>query len=148
MKIVENDVVRKDIEALYLRSSRKPEMVALDFRAQLAGNMTAKARIKTLIERYGAKTVKSVMKKVIDNSEAAFLSKLKKVPDGVWRDRTYVEACRPGDRRTHRVQITLTKKGDKLIFDNEGTAPQDGAMNATYSGWRGSVMVAINELLS
>lgn len=148
VKIVENDLVRRDIEALYLRSSRKPEMVALDFRAQLAGNMTAKARIEQLITRYGAKTVKSVMKKVIDNSEAAFLSKLKKVPDGVWRDRTYIEACRPGDRRTHRVQIALQKKGDKLIFDNEGTAPQDGAMNATYSGWRGSVMVAINELLS
>jgi N-methylhydantoinase B len=148
VKIVENDVVRRDIEALYLRSSRKPEMVALDFRAQLAGNMTAKARIEQLITRYGAKTVKTVMKKVIDNSEAAFLAKLKRVPDGVWRDRTYIEACRPGDRRTHRVQIRLTKKDNKLIFDNEGTAPQDGAMNATYSGWRGSVMVAINELLS
>ena len=71
VKIVENDVVRRDIEALYLRSSRKPDMVALDFRAQLAGNMTAKARIEQLITRYGAKTVKSVMKKVIDNSEAA-----------------------------------------------------------------------------
>ncbi len=148
VKIVENDVVRKDIEALYLRSSRKPDMVALDFRAQLAGNMTAKARIEQLIRRYSAKTVKTVMKKVIDNSEAAFLAKLKKVPDGVWRDRTYIEACRPGDRRTHRVQIRLVKKGDTLTFDNEGTAPQDGAMNATYSGWRGSVMVAINELLS
>ena len=147
VKIVENDVVRRDIEALYLRSSRKPEMVALDFRAQLAGNMTAKARIEQLITRYGPKTVKSVMKKVIDNSEAAFLAKLKKLPDGVWRDRTYIEACRPGDRRTHRVQIALTKNGDTLTFDNEGTAPQDGAMNATYSGWRGSVMVAINELL-
>ena len=46
------------------------------------------------------------------------------------------------------MQIAVTKKGDTLIFDNDGTAPQDGAMNATYSGWRGSVMVAINELLS
>jgi N-methylhydantoinase B len=33
------------------------------------------------------------------------------------------------------------------VFENEGTAPQDGAMNATYSGWRGSIMVALNELL-
>lgn len=148
VRIVENNEVRRDIEALYLRSSRKPEMVALDFRAQLAGNMTAKARMEGLIERYGAKTVKSVMKRVIDNSEASFLSKLKDIPDGVWRDRTYVEACRPGDRRTHRVQIALTKKGNKLTFDNEGTAPQDGAMNATYSGWRGSLMVAINQLIS
>ncbi len=147
VRIVEDDVVRKDIEELYLRSSRKPEMVALDFRAQLAGNVTAKKRVHALIERYGARTVKGVMRRVVDNAEQAFLRKLATLPDGVWRDRTYVEACRPGDRRTHRVNLELEKRGDTLIFRNDGTAPQDGAMNATYSGWRGSLIVAINELL-
>ena len=147
VRIVENDVVRKDIEDLYLRSSRKPEMVALDFRAQLAGNVTAKKRVHALIDRYGARTVKGVMRRVVDNAEQAFLRKLETLPDGIWRDRTYVEACRPGDRRTHRVGLELEKRGDTLIFRNDGTAGQDGAMNATYSGWRGSLIVAINELL-
>jgi hypothetical protein len=50
IKIVENDEIRRDIEAIYLRASRRPDMVALDFRAQMAGNMTAKARVKKLIE--------------------------------------------------------------------------------------------------
>lgn len=147
VRIVEGGEVRKDIEDLYLRSSRKPNMVALDFRAQLAGNVTAKERVHALIDRYGAKTVKTVMKRVIDNAEQSFLKKLDTLPDGLWRDRTYVEACRPGDRRTHRVCLELEKRGDTLIFRNDGTAPQDGAMNATFSGWRGSLIVAINELL-
>jgi N-methylhydantoinase B len=147
VKIVEGNEIRRDIEELYLRSSRKPETVALDFRAQLAGDITARDRILSLIRRYGPEVVKGVMKKIIDNGEAAFLAKLKRLPDGVWRERTYVECCRPGDRRTHRVCLALTKKGDKLVFDNDGTAPQDGAMNATYSGWRGSIMVALNQLL-
>ena len=147
VKIVEGNQIRRDIEELYLRSSRKPETVALDFRAQLAGDITARDRILSLIRRYGPEVVKGVMKKIIDNGEAAFLAKLRRLPDGVWRERTYVECCRPGDRRTHRVLLALTKKGDKLVFDNDGTAPQDGAMNATYSGWRGSIMVALNQLL-
>jgi N-methylhydantoinase B len=42
---------------------------------------------------------------------------------------------------------TLHKRGDRLIFENEGTAGQQGAMNATYSGWRGAIMVALNQLL-
>ena len=50
--------------------------------------------------------------------------------------------CRPGDRRTHPVMLTLRKQGNRLVFENEGTAPQDGAMNATFSGWRGAIMVA------
>src|SRR5215470_1768320 len=45
VKIVENNEIRRDIEALYVRSSRKPNMVALDFRAQFAGNVTARARV-------------------------------------------------------------------------------------------------------
>jgi N-methylhydantoinase B len=147
VKIIEKDVIRKDIEEVYLRASRKPQMVALDFRAQMAGNATARKRVLELVQRYGAGTVKGVMKRIIDNAESAFLNKLDRLPDGEWQERSYVEACRPGDRRTHRVMFTVRKKGRKLIFENDGTAPQDGAMNATYSGWRGSVMVALNELL-
>ena len=147
IKIIEGGGIRKDIEDLYLRSSRKPEMVALDFRAQMAGNTTARDRVLRLIERYGAETVKGVMRRIVDNAETAFREKMRRLPDGVWRERTYVECASPGDRRTHRVILTLTKRGDTLRFENEGTAPQDGAMNATYSGWRGSIMVALNELL-
>ncbi len=147
VKIVEGNEIRRDIEELYLRSSRKPESVALDFRAQLAGDITARDRVLALIGRYGPEVVKGVMKRIIDNAEAAFLKKLKRLPDGVWRERSYVECCRPGDRRSYCVMLTLRKTGTKLVFENEGTAPQTGAMNATYSGWRGSIMVALNELL-
>ncbi|MEZ5657169.1 MAG: hydantoinase B/oxoprolinase family protein [Burkholderiaceae bacterium] len=147
VKIVENGEIRRDIEELYLRASRKPDSVALDFRAQLAGNLTAKARIESLIERYGADVVKAVMGKILDDGERAFLDKMARLPDGTWRDRTYVECCRPGDRRTHRVQLILHKRGNTLTFENAGTAPQDGGMNATFSGWRGSIMVALNQLL-
>ena len=87
VKIVENGVIRRDIEELYLRASRKPEMVALDFRAQLAGNTTAKTRIAALIERYGPATVKGVMKRIIDNAEKAFLDKMARLPDGEWQER-------------------------------------------------------------
>ncbi len=147
IKIIEDNEIRKDIEEVYLRSSRKPSAVALDFRAQLAGNMTAKQRVLQLIGKYGAEVVKGVMKKILTDGEAAFLKKLSLLPDGVWRDRTYVECCRPGDRQVHRVMLTLKKIKNRLIFENEGTGPQAGGINATYSGWRGAIMVALNELM-
>jgi N-methylhydantoinase B len=147
VKIVEGDRVRRDIEELYLRSSRKPASVALDFRAQLAGNTTARDRVHALIHRYGASTIKAVMKRILDNGERAFLRKLGRLPDGVWRERTYVECCRPGDRASYRVCLEVEKRGATLVFRNDGTAPQEGGMNATYSGWRGSMLVALNELM-
>jgi N-methylhydantoinase B len=147
VKIVERGELRKDIEGVYLRASRKPYLVALDLRAQIAGNNTAKKRILGLIQRYGADVVKGVMRKIIDNAETAFVAKLAKVPDGTWRERSYVEVAYVGDRKTYQVMLTMQKQGDKLIFDNAGTADQVGAINTTYSGWRGSLMTAINELL-
>ena len=147
VKIVERGELRRDIEGVYLRASRKPYLVALDLRAQIAGNTTAKARILTLIRRYGADVVKGVMRKIIDTAEQAFLAKLAKVPDGTWRERSYVEVAYVGDRNTYPVLLTMRKDGDRLVFDNAGTAPQVGAINTTYSGWRGSIMTAINELL-
>src|SRR4029077_16640896 len=123
-----------DVEGVYLRASRRPYLVALDLRAQIAGNNTAKRRILGLIQRYAADGVKGVMRKIIDNAEQAFLQKLARLPDGVWRERSYVEVAYVGDRKTYPVILTMRKEGDKLFFDNAGTAPQVGAINTTYSG--------------
>jgi N-methylhydantoinase B len=147
VKIVEHGELRRDIEAVYLRASRKPYLVALDLRAQIAGNNTAKKRLEGLIRRYSPEVVKGVMRKVIDTAETAFLQKLDKVPDGIWRERTYVEVAHVGDRNTYQVLLTMEKRGHMLTFDNAGTAPQTGAINTTYSGWRGSILTAVNELL-
>ena len=147
VKIVERGELRRDIEGVYLRASRKPYLVALDLRAQIAGNVTATRRITQLIERYGPDVVKGVMRKIIDTAEAAFLAKMAKLPDGTWRERSYVEVAKVGDRGTYPAMLTMRKEGDRLIFDNAGTAPQTGAINTTYSGWRGSILTALNELL-
>jgi N-methylhydantoinase B len=147
VKIVEGGELRRDVEGIYLRSSRKPYLVALDLRAQIAGNVTATRRLLKLVERYGPDVVKGVMRKIIDNAEAAFLQKMARLPDGTFRERTYVEVARVGDRGTYQVLLTMEKRGQQLIFDNAGTAPQTGAINTTYSGWRGSILTAVNELL-
>jgi N-methylhydantoinase B len=147
IKIVERGELRRDIEGVYLRSSRKPYLVALDLRAQIAGNVTAARRVIQLVARYGPQVVKGVMRKIIDTAEAAFLAKMARLPDGTWRERSYVEVARVGDRGTYPVMLTMQKQGERLIFDNAGTAPQTGAINTTYSGWRGSILTAINELL-
>ncbi len=146
-KIVENNEIRRDVEELYLRASRKPCIVALDLRAQISGNNIARDRIHSLIRRYGPKVIKGVMKNILSNGEQAFLEKLSRLPDGEWRERTYVECCRPGDRQVYPAHLILRKQGNHLTFENDGTAPQGGAMNATYSGWRGSLIIAINQIL-
>ena len=148
IKIVEGDRIRRDIEELYLRSSRLPGLVALDLRGQINGARAARAKLETLIERYGAAVVKGTMRRILDNAERAFVEKIAPIPDGQWRERLYQEAAFDGDRRTHAVYLTLTKQDDLLIFENTGTARSEGILSLTFGGWQGGILSAVHGLLA
>lgn len=143
VKIVERGELRRDIEEMYIRRSRVPYLVALDLRAEIAGNNVARTRIRELIERYGAETVKAAMRKIIDDSEAAFVEKLAALPDVKVRDVVYLEVALPGDRGTYRCELSMEKRGTELIFRNEGSDLQTGAINMTQIAWRGAIQSVI-----
>lgn len=140
IKLVERGEMRRDMEEHYLRNSRLPDLVALDLRSQITGCNVAAQRILGMVERYGAGTVKACMRKVQDDSEAAFAKRLDTIPDGTWTSEGWVDVKLPGDRGVYRNRLVLTKKGRRLIFSNEGSAEQQGALNATLAGWQGAVV--------
>ncbi len=143
IKIVENGEIRRDIEDVYVRRSRAPGQIGLDLRAHIASNNVAKQRLHELVDRYGAKTVSSVMKKQMDYAEERFRERLEEIPDGTWRCETYQEVAKTGDRGVHKTILSLTKKGDRLSFDFTGTDPNVGMINSTRAGAVGGSMVAI-----
>ncbi|MGE4425571.1 MAG: hydantoinase B/oxoprolinase family protein [Solirubrobacteraceae bacterium] len=147
VRIVENGVIRKDLEEEYTRRSRMPDLVAVDLRAQIAGCRVAVARMTELLERYGGATLKGSMRKVQDDSEQAFVKRIETVPDGEWRSEAFLEMAAPGDRKLHRNTIVLRKKDGKLTFSNEGTDPQIGALSCTLAGWTGGLAAMINSQL-
>jgi N-methylhydantoinase B len=144
IKIVERGKLRKDLEEEYIRRSRMPDLVALDLRAQITACNVARDRMLQLIEKYGPEVVKAVMKKLQDNSETAFVKRLNTIPDGTWATEAWVELAREGDRKVYRNVVRLTKKGDRLIFDNEGTAPQIGSINCAAIAWKGAIASMIS----
>ncbi len=143
IKIVERGVIRKDIEDVYLRRSRAPNLVALDLRAHIASNNVAKQRLMELVERYGATTIHSAMKKQMDYAEQRFRERLRKIPDGIWRCETYQEVCKSGDRGVYKTFLTMRKTADRLQFDFTGSDPNAGMINCTRAGAVGGSVVAI-----
>ncbi len=143
VKLVEGGEIRADIEEMMLRKSRLPDLVGLDLRAMIAGLAVAERRMRGLCEKYGAPVVKGAMRRISDNSEEVFLTRLRDIPDGVWRDRSYMEMALPGDREIYAVELSVTKEGETLTFRNEGTDPQVGAINNTIVGFKGSIMTGL-----
>jgi N-methylhydantoinase B len=137
IKLAENGELRRDMEDLFLRRSRTPELLALDLRAFIASANVARRRIYEMIERYGAATVKAVMRRTMDESERLVRERLAELPDGVWRSEEYQEQSGAGDRGIYAVRLALEKKGDTLIFDFTDTDPQAGMINSCLGGSRG-----------
>lgn len=147
IKIVEGGTIRRDIEEMFLRRSRLPDLVKLDLRAIISGNNVARRRVLALVERYGAATVKAVMRRIVDDGESKFLERLRQIPDGAWRTVNFLEVARTGDRRTYRSALAVTKTEDTLTFSNAGTDEQSGAINVTLATFRGAVLCSINAFL-
>jgi N-methylhydantoinase B len=140
VKIVENGVVRKDIEATYLRNSRLPELLALDLRAKIAAVQAIRRRLLDTFREFGAETVLAAMDDVIDYTERRLRARLLELPDGTWRHRGYIEF---GDR-VYDCHVTMTKEGDHLTFDFGETAEQAPAViNCAVHGLVGGVLAAV-----
>ena len=139
-KLIEKGEMRRDLEALYLRQSRLPDMVALDLRAQIAGAVFARDQVLKLCKRFGAATIKTAMRQMLDQAQESFRHKLSLIPDGVWTETRYIDERLPGIRNAQRTQLTVTKRGDRLIIENAGTDAQTlGTNGIPFTTWSGSI---------
>jgi N-methylhydantoinase B len=147
VRIVKNDTIDPEIEALYRRQSRTPVSLALDLRASVAGNHAARERILRLVGRYGKDVVKAVMRGALDASQSSFKELLQTIPDGEWRERCYQEVAVVGDRGAYRIELGVRKEGDRLIVSNEGTEGEVGAINLPFAALRGTALATLNVLV-
>ena len=148
VKVVRDFQLQRDTSDMWIRRSRVPMLVALDLRAKIGANNVGRERLLTLIEQYGADTVKAVMKRMMGDAESRLRAKLDSIPDGSWSATGYQDQSHEGDRGLHKITVTTTKTGDHLTFDFTGTDPQAGVINCTYAGMRGGVMLALLPILA
>jgi N-methylhydantoinase B len=147
-KLVDRGVLREDVAEAWVRRSRLPELILLELKSQLAGADFAARRIDDLVQRYGAATVKGVMRKMIRDTASVVGARLETLPDGIWRDVRHVGGALPGDRRAHRFEVSVRKEGGKLHVSNEGTELSTGSFNITAGQWRACFLNAAIPLLA
>jgi N-methylhydantoinase B len=147
-KLVENRVPREDLLAVFIRQSRLPLMIECDLRAAIAACEATRGKIEALVSRYSPETVAAVLDGALDAGEALFKSRLSTIPDGRWSHRVYTEAAVPGDRAVYCYQTNITKRGERLVIDNQGTDPQAGAISLTFGPYSGAVFSALTAQLT
>ena len=119
IKLVDRGELRKDVFDAFINMTRQPVMVGLDLKCEMAANNVAKSRMQAMFETYGPELVSAVSSEMIHYSEAILRKRITEIPDGQWSDTGIIQAD-----DTWKVNLTLTKKRDHLLFDFAGSSPQ------------------------
>ncbi|OGA41925.1 MAG: hypothetical protein A3G26_00065 [Betaproteobacteria bacterium RIFCSPLOWO2_12_FULL_65_110] len=138
IKLVEGGNLRKDVLDAIKNMVRVPDLVALDTLAKIAGCNVAARKLLMLVDRYGKDTITGIFQEVMRVSEVKARARLRELPNGTWRARTYIDGDGQTDR-LYRVLLSMTKEEDELTFDFTGTDSQSPgcincSANATLSG--------------
>lgn len=148
VKLVEGGALREDFLDVMLTASRLPAQLGLDIRAFIATLNVAQDRIASLCSRYGAKTIASVMRRMIEASEKRVRARLRELPDGVYRACDFLEHD-GHENKLFKIDLEMTKAGDGLRFDFSRSSPQArGFINCTRSGLEGGVAGALLPMLA
>jgi len=94
------------------------------------------------------RSVKTVMKRMMNDAESQLRAKLRQLPDGDWSSVAHQDGARAGDRNIHKIVVTMSKRDNQLSFDFAGTDPQvDGIINCTLAGLSGGILPIVLTML-
>ena len=146
VKLIDQGVLRKDVEKLILSNLRLEEECAGDMRAQIQGTGTGEQRLHQMIEKYGLDTILAAFDECIDTSERQLTDEILNCPEGTWEAEDFLDYDpkypERGPVRVH-VKMTLTHSPPRILYDVRGSGPPThAAMNATESSSLGALVAA------
>lgn len=139
VRLVSKGITSRDVEAIILANVRTPDERKGDLGAQLAATLRACERLKGLAVRYGTETLLATMAEVMDYSERLMRGMLADLPDGEGRFADYLDGDgipddADGNDAPIWIRMKVTKSGDRIVVDFDGTDPQTaGPINAPLS---------------
>jgi len=117
---------------------RAAQLVIGDMEAQISAARVGGNRFVELIDKYGLETVQAATEDLLDYSERMLRSKIAELPDGTYSAEGFVDGFldHPDPAyRELRISVAVTVKGDEILVDLTGTAPQvDLPINMPFIG--------------
>lgn len=140
VKVGENFRFREDLVTYFQNSVRDPKLQLEDMRAKLAATLRIRSRLLETIEEYGVEAVVGVLRETLEYTSAEVRRRLDALPDGKVRvvlfpDNTLREPA------LLKVNCTVEIKGDEMVIDLRGSAPEvlNRSINTVLASLKGMV---------
>ncbi|MFI1034455.1 hydantoinase B/oxoprolinase family protein [Streptomyces sp. NPDC020951] len=126
MRVGTNFQINHDVLEMFAAFGLRAEAnVTVDMRARATTADRVRVRLLEMFEREGKDFVVGLMRRMLDEAEAGARARIAHWADGTYKAVTFSDAAglRPGLIRN--CSMTMTKKGDRLVFDFTGTSPEN-----------------------
>lgn len=139
-KVVQNYKIRKDLLTFLQNSVREPKLQFEDMKVKLFACMRMKQRIEETLKTDGVDALISTLRLTMENVRTEVKRRLSEWPDMsvrtyIVQDSTLRENC------IAKVNLKVTKTGDRLILDFRGSAPEftNRPTNTVLAGLKGMI---------
>lgn len=131
IRIGENYILRDDLlEMMANMVSRAPHMQRIDARARVTGCDRVRIRVEQMAKEKGTDFLVGVFTKILKTTAEAARTRVSSWTDGMFRSAVFTDHIGV-DEGLIRGYCTLTKRGERMLFDFSGTSPQTpGPYNA------------------
>jgi N-methylhydantoinase B len=144
VRFVREGRIDEDILRIVLGNVRVPDKVRGDLLAQHTANLTASERLAKIFGDYGAETVESTYKAILDRSEQSMREALAKVPVGTYSFEDHMDDYGPGTPPIRMaVDVTFDGKGEVEFDFSRSSDAVPAAINSYINYTRAYVVFAI-----
>ena len=139
IKVVSQGVRNEAVWSILRDNIRASDLVVGDMEAQIKAAEIGAARYLELVATYGIQTVNGASEDLMDYSERLMREAITALPDGDYTATTYLDGYLDDPDPASRdlpIVVTLKVRGDNLVVDLAGTAPQlpDKPVNMPLEG--------------
>ncbi|MEM1141462.1 MAG: hydantoinase B/oxoprolinase family protein [Pseudomonadota bacterium] len=123
IKVVENYQVKRDLVTLLQNNSREPQIILADIKARLSACCRLERRFVEQLREHDGDTLVAFLRSDVEFIRDEARRRIIDLPDGTMRQTFYVDHTmrEPG---LVRLNFNYTVKGDKIILDMSGSAPE------------------------
>ena len=134
VKVYEGGRVVQEIRDIIGSNTRVPDQNLGDLEGHRAALLIADREMNKLTRRYGVHVIRRCMEAYIAYTEKRTRAAIRKIPDGVYRARDYID-CDGVTPDSYYINVTLTIAGDEMTVDFAGTdKTAKGPINYSYAG--------------
>ena len=143
-KVVENFQLKRDLVTFLQNSVRDPKLQLEDMKVKLHAAIRLRDRIITILDQFGVDLVVGTLRTHLEDTEAEMRRRIRELPDGTTRSLQFMDSSLR-ENVIQKISLAVHKKGDRLILDFRGTAPQfmNRAVNTNIASFKAALCTGL-----